>query len=188
VAETPEELIRACEVMVERTKKQEADAGAKITAGTLPPFDEKMIQARRLSAEIDILRTKRDLQKPTKPAAWAPERDLEIRRMLAECRDYAEKAFQAEVRKLENGKSTSFFVMKLAEQLHNAEMDLAETPEQLIETLEKKVDITTKLEADNAAKVKAGTFPPLDEKMAQACRLSAEIDLLRTKRDFPNVK
>jgi hypothetical protein len=118
------------------------------------------------------------------PAARAPERDPEIRRRLKGVAEYAYAAYAAEQKKLESGKSTVETVISLSKQLTAAELELAETPEQVMAAWENELNRCKEVVFENERRIQVGALSPLDQYPAIIARLSAKIGLLRAKRQF----
>lgn len=88
------------------------------------------------------------------------------------------------MKKLENGKSTTFEVLRLAGQAGDAQAQLAETPEEVIAAWEHQVRNCTGLVTEMRRRLEVGRASQLDVLQAEAECAAAEIKLLRAKRAF----
>ena len=122
--------------------------------------------------------------KLTAGTTWTPETDPQIRRLLKERYDVAVNAYEWERKKAAAGKSTTEQIFHFAQMVVDAEVELAETPEQVIAARESRLKIAKQWEAETESRVQIGSLSPGDKNMARYWRLTAEIELARTKRDF----
>jgi hypothetical protein len=116
-------------------------------------------------------------------SAWTPERDPELRALLKARYDSAVKAYTMEESKLNEGKSMTEWVLRLADIVVAAEIDLAETPKDLIHALEVHLNAMKRFESQ-ALRRMGGLAPSNEENLTRCWRLTAELDLLRAKRHF----
>ena len=80
--------------------------------------------------------------------AWTPERDPEIRTLLQARHDAAASAYRTEKTRRDAGLSTTDFVLRLADLGADAEIDLAEKPEQVIQALERHLKTAKQFELE----------------------------------------
>jgi hypothetical protein len=114
---------------------------------------------------------------------WMPEKDPQIRRLLKERYDAAVNAYEWEKNKAEMGKSTTEQVFHFARMVVDAEVELAQTPEQVIAARESQLKIAKQWEDETKRRVQVGSLPSGDQNMARYWRSTAEIELARAKRD-----
>jgi len=118
--------------------------------------------------------------------AWAPELDPEIRSLLKARYEAAFYAYETERKRVAAGLSSREFTLQLADLVAHAEVELAETPEQVIQALEKHLEITKQFELEAQQTIRFG--PAVTsysyEDLTRCWRLAAEIKLLRAKRQF----
>ena len=200
LAETPEQVLEILGRLLENNRKLETESKKRIEVGALAPQEDCLVHAGCAAAEIDLLRARRQFQQDQRdsggvisqktptfaflPAALAPERDPEIRRLLKEGYNAAAMAYQAEKKKLESGKSRLETVISISKQLTEAESELAETPEQVMAAWENELNRCKELVSENERRIQVGALAPLDQYAASIARLSAEIEILRAKRQF----
>jgi outer membrane protein TolC len=190
LARTPEEVITAWEDQVRITKQLAAENRKKLEVGSIARLDLLQAEAACVAAEIELLRARRTFQKTPNPpppgwsTSWQPERDPEIRQLLQSRYEYARQAYEGEMRKLENGASTAFQVLRLARQLANAQVQLAQTPEEMIAAWEYQVGILSGLVTESRKKLQVSSIARLDLTQAEAACVAAQIELLRARRAF----
>jgi hypothetical protein len=118
---------------------------------------------------------------------WTHERDSEVRALLQARYDATVKAYDTQLSNVQAGLSYIEFLLQLADQVTNAECELAQTPEQVILALEKRVEVAKRFETDHENRMRFGPLTPSRVKdLMESWRLSAELDLLRAKRFFAN--
>jgi hypothetical protein len=104
--------------------------------------------------------------------------------MLKARYDAAVSAYKTERALNDAGRSTIEFTLRLADLVADAEKDLAETPGQLIQALEKHLAVTKQFELEAKQTLRLSATPSSEEALARCWRLAAEIDLLRARRHF----
>jgi hypothetical protein len=162
-------------------------AGCEARSGSSDPSPLPPKEQTTTAAPVAPIVLPRPQENRISPPPWGlswPERDVEIRRLLQERCVAAEQAFDAEKKKLDSGKSTTFQVIRLARALTDARLELTETGEQVIAALEEQLKRAKALEEQGEEKVRVGVLARLDELQSRAERLTAEIELLKAKRYF----
>jgi outer membrane protein TolC len=110
------------------------------------------------------------------------DRDPEIRRLQQERLDLAKQVLSQELAMVNAGNGSPEDVTRSATFVVDAELELAESNEQIVAAHEKQVDIAKTVEAIVSRKVGAGAMRSLDLQLATYSRLGAEIDLLKAKQ------
>ena len=116
---------------------------------------------------------------------WSPEADPEVRDLLKARYDAALSAYKTESSFRDAGRTTTEMILRLADIVLVAKIDLAETPQEVIQALEMHLNSMKELELQARQRLSSSTLAPSNEQnLTLFWRLSAELDLRRTQRYF----
>jgi hypothetical protein len=117
--------------------------------------------------------------------------DDELRKLQKERYNAALKELQLRGEVIAAGKDTPLDgIYDSAGRLLDAELDLAETPAERVAVRQKQVGLSKEVEATTKHFYEAGNskVAPADVEKARYARLTAEINLLRARKDLPRPK
>jgi hypothetical protein len=199
LADTPEQVTAAWESQLKILKELDRMETNRVAFGLGELSDTDMMNYWRLGAEIEVLKWTRygkSSAMQISPRQWSPERDPEIRRLLRERLEAATNAntfanftlnhtkIKTAEQRLRMNKLYADTELLTARLIPDSELELAETPEQVIAAREKQVIARKALEAKQDWRINAGMLAPNEQQQDRYWRLTAELELLRAKREF----
>ena len=112
------------------------------------------------------------------------DEDPELVALQRERVELAQAFLDAEMKKLETGKSSSFLVREKRRRLLKAKLALASTVQEKVILREQMLEIAEKNEAHTNKRVEVGAAAPLDAKASAYERHKAQYKLQKAKRDL----
>ncbi len=172
LAEAPGQIVDAREKHLANCRQWEDWAETNFKAGQVARGEVSLACCWRLDGEIELSRAK------------GLPHDPGFKKLLTQRQEVASEVRQYLKEMLAVGAANALTALRGTDLLLDAEVQLAETPEQVVVARQNQVGHCRELEQDNERRFEAGRMPRFDALLARCWRQDAEVESLRAKRSL----